>query len=215
VDIAFARRLHQVHVGMPTTDDIYETLRRYFLTRDSFITASNLSKLADDLDGSSFDDINAFLGVMNNINGRNQTSDAKYFRTTYSPDNQPRYTACLPNDPRRQEMDHHTIDIVSMPACALDLTGAMIGENSVSPFQQTCTEENIEKHLTYSLEGMEGVKKEKEKNEEEVLPNLGRNIKSGKYKQRVASNYYGFKYWPTKQKTRNDNCTAIKRPATK
>ena len=100
VDGAFSRRLHPIHVEMPTTEDIHEFLRRYFLQRENFITTSALLKMAEKLKGASFDDINTFLGIVNSLNGAKMTDECQHFRETYSNDvDFMKWCACLQNDP--------------------------------------------------------------------------------------------------------------------
>jgi len=182
---------------MPTIKEIHEFLRRYFLKRESFLTTKGLLKLADRLEGSSFDDINRFLNTVNKLNGARITDERKYFRQTYnsSDNNTPKWCACLQNDPRMKEMDYRLLDVVAMPVTAADITGALIGTKSTKRYLPSIPKKDVERFKTYEVEGKDAAKEEGDQKKQEVLPNLSANVKAGKFRSRTRGAYYGFKYY--------------------
>lgn len=180
---------------MPTTEDIHEFLRRYFLKRESFLTSSTLKKIAEQLKGASFDDVNTFLGTLNCLNGAKMTDECTTYRPTYSDDeNITKWCACLHNDPRMQKKHYTKIRCVGMPVSSAEVRGALKGTKSTDPFQPSVPESEVERHKTFKIDGKDAVNREKQ-NQHEVLPNLTQHIRAGKFQSRTQGAIMGYKYY--------------------
>jgi len=195
IDDAFYRRLPPIHVSMPNLDDRREMLRRYFLRHDSFISTENVNKLAEKLDGATFDDINRFLGQVESVNGAKLTDGAHFFKQTYSDnDTEAVWCACLQNDPLAQRKNYSDLVCAGMPITPADITNALVGTSKSPPFKPSLDAKAIEQFKTFENCGKSGVKNS-QSNEHEFLPGINADVMAGKFKQRKKSVNFGFKYY--------------------
>jgi len=194
LDNAFYRRLPTMHLGMPTADDIYEFLRRFFLKKDSFILTQTLKLMAQKLEGmgSSLADVKTFLGTAEKINMGIITDKSQYFRLAFSSDSEmEKWCACLPNDPRGCKKDYSDLHITSLPLTAHSIRIAFEGAENENKFKSSVPSEEVQKHIVFDTEGKAEALKS-QANKEEILPGLWLALKMGKLKTREKS-LFGYK----------------------